>query len=135
YALPQALLLVGLIWLLWPAARRLLRESALARTGFALAVAGGFGLHLLMDYLNSYGIHPFHPFDSRWYYGDLIFILEPVFWIALGVPLAMAVRRGWLRALWLALLIAVPLYFTAKGFLAWVSFAALFALALGLGWA
>src|SRR5215218_8664646 len=38
YALPQMLLLAGLLWALWPNARRLLRESAPARIGFLLAL-------------------------------------------------------------------------------------------------
>ena len=53
YAIPQALLLAALLYLLWPGARRLLRESVSARAGFGLALVGGFGLHLAMDYLNS----------------------------------------------------------------------------------
>ncbi len=122
YALPQALLLSVMVWLCWPAARRLLRGSSNARKGFMLALAAGFGLHLGMDYLNSYGIHPFHPFDSRWLYGDMVFILEPFFWIAFGVPLAMMVARRWVRGLLLAVLIGVPLYFTLTAYLAWTAF-------------
>lgn len=125
YAIPQVILLSALLWLLWPGARQLLRQSALARIGFALSSVAGFSLHLLMDYLNSYGLHPFHPFDSSWRYGDMVFILEPVFWIAFGVPLAMMVRLRTLRILLLALLSGVPLYFTTKAFLPWTSFAAL----------
>jgi inner membrane protein len=132
YALPQAMLLAALLYLLWPAARRLLRESASARAGFGLALAAGFGLHLLMDYLNSYGLHPFHPFDSGWVYGDMVFILEPVFWVAFGIPMVLALRRRAPR--WL-LLAAAPLvlgYFGWRGFLAWQSLAALLAIALAL---
>jgi inner membrane protein len=87
YAIPQALLLMALIWALLPAARTLLRASGPARRGLAATVAAGLLLHIGMDALNSYGVHPFHPFDSRWWYGDLVFILEPVFWIAFGAPL------------------------------------------------
>jgi inner membrane protein len=130
YALPQALLLASLLWLLWPAARRLLKASVTARSGFVLSLAVGFGLHIAMDTLNSYGIHPFHPFDSRWLYGDLVFILEPVFWIAFGVPMAMMVGWRWLRVLLLALLAGVPLFFTTKGFLPWSSLATLAVLAV-----
>jgi inner membrane protein len=46
-----------------------------------------------MDSLNVYGVHPLWPFDPNWYYGDLVFIVEPVFWIGFGVPLAALVRR------------------------------------------
>lgn len=132
YAIPQALLLAGLI-LLWPAARRLLQHSAPARLGFGIVVCAGFVLHMLMDYLNSYGVHPFHPFDSRWLYGDMVFILEPVFWIAFGVPMAMMVQRLPLRILLLALLAGAPLYFTVQGYLSWASLGVLLFFAVVLG--
>ncbi len=35
--------------------------------------------HVLADYCNNYGVHPFSPFLNRWYYGDFIFIVEPLF--------------------------------------------------------
>lgn len=132
YALPQMLLLGALLWALWPDARRLLRQSATARIGFLLALAAGFALHLLMDYLNSYGLHPFYPIDPDWRYGDMVFILEPVFWLAFGVPMIMTVRRGVLR--WLLLLAPPPLlaYLSWRGFLAWESLAMLLALMAAL---
>ncbi len=133
YALPQALLLALVLWLCWPAARRLLRASARARAGWALALVVGFSLHLAMDYLNSYGIHPFHPFDSRWYFGDMVFIVEPWFWIVFGVPLAMTIAPRWLRAALLGLLVGVPLYFTVQAYLAWTSWMVLAACAAALG--
>ena len=127
YAIPQAMVLALLLYLLWPSARRLLRESASARAGFGLAIGVGFGLHLLMDYLNSYGIHPFHPFHSGWVFGDMVFILEPVFWVAFGIPMVMTLRRPTLR--WLLLSAsALALGFLAwRGYLAWQSLAALLA--------
>jgi inner membrane protein len=128
YALPQALLLALLTWALWPAARRLLRQSRAARAGWALALCTGFALHLLMDYLNSYGLHPFHPFASRWLYGDMVFILEPVFWTAFGVPMFMLLPRKWLRWALPALLAVALLLFSMRGFLAWQSLLALFAI-------
>jgi inner membrane protein len=44
-------------------------------------------LHFSMDFMNSYGVHPFWPFDSHWYYGDTLFIVEPLLWLTL-FPLA-----------------------------------------------
>ena len=41
--------------------------------------------HLVLDGWNSYGVHPFWPLTSRWYYGDAVFILEPWIWLLLGV--------------------------------------------------
>jgi inner membrane protein len=86
-----------------------------------------------MDYLNPYGIHPFHPFDSRWFYGDMVFILEPVFWVSFGVPMAMMVPLRALKILFLALLAGALLYFTLKGFLPWTALAALAGAAAMLG--
>lgn len=129
YALPQAVLIWGLIYLPWPAARTLLKESRPARHGMALAVGGGLALHILMDYLNSYGVHPFHPLDSDWYYGDMVFIVEPLFWVACGIPLAMMVRLRWMKAALIALLFGALSAFAAKGLLSWMSLAVLTGLA------
>ena len=45
--------------------------------------------HLLLDWTNSYGVHPFWPLDDRWYYGDSVFIIEPWLWVA-SVPALVA---------------------------------------------
>lgn len=127
FAVPQALLLMALVWLLWPGARRLLGASAAARTGLVAAAAIGLCMHIGFDYLNSYGVHPFYPLDARWFYGDALFILEPVLWVAFGAPLIMMVGRRFLRALFALLLAGVFAFTTAKGFLHWGSAAALVA--------
>lgn len=132
YEVPQALLLVALLWLLWPNARALLRRSGHARVGLGAAIVLGFLLHIGMDFLNSYGVHPFYPFDARWFYGDMVFIVEPVFWVAFGVPLIMAVGVPWLRWLLLAGLAGALCYFASRGYLGAVSLAALLALGAGL---
>jgi len=120
-ALPQALILCLLLWLCWPAARGLLRGSVPARVGLGVVVLAGLALHLLMDFTNSYGVHPFYPFDARWFYGDVVFIIEPLYWVAIGVPLALIVRWRWLRVAALAGLAAVLLAVTIKGYLLWSS--------------
>ncbi len=35
--------------------------------------------HPMLDYLNTYGLRPFLPFDETWFYGDALFIIDPVF--------------------------------------------------------
>src|SRR5688572_7181593 len=40
--------------------------------------------HPLMDWTNNYGIRPFLPWSGRWFYGDLVFIIDPFIWIVLG---------------------------------------------------
>lgn len=62
-------------------------------------------LHLGMDALNSYGVHPFWPWNDRWYYGDAVFIVEPLYWIA-AAPLFFLLRSVAARML-LALALTV----------------------------
>ena len=49
--------------------------------------------HITLDWWNSYGVHPFWPFDNRWFYGDAISIFEPLLWVMLGVVVAMNAVR------------------------------------------
>jgi inner membrane protein len=134
WEIPQAIALLALTWLLWPAARRLLVDNASARLATFGVAALGLLLHVGMDYLNVYGVHPFHPFDSRWLYGDAIFIVEPVFWIAFGAPLAVMASRPAARWLLFALLAGVPLYAGLAGYLHWGSLLGLALLGAVLGW-
>jgi inner membrane protein len=60
---------------------RLTDAGARARLYVLGALAGL--LHIGFDWLNNYGVHPFFPLDNRWYYGDAIFIIEPLFFAAL----------------------------------------------------
>src|SRR6266496_4192208 len=40
--------------------------------------------HPLMDWTNNYGVRPLLPWDGRWFYGDLVFIVDPYIWLVLG---------------------------------------------------
>lgn len=93
---------------LWLLTCRLLRRASgpdadwMATRGrwplLALAMAGTLS-HILLDWTNSYGVHPFWPFDNRWYYGDAVFIVEPWLWV-IGIPAVIFARRTrWARAL------------------------------------
>lgn len=55
-------------------------------------IAAALASHLLLDALNSYGVHPFSPVDSSWYYGDAVFIFEPWLWMLLGIAVAWNAR-------------------------------------------
>lgn len=121
YLLPQLLLLLLLLWVLWPAARQLLRNSVAARGGLVLAVVAGLVLHLAMDYLNVYGVHPWAPFDRRWLYGDSVFIVEPVFWALCGAPLAALLPKRWLSRAALLFLLILPAGFCLTAYLRWWS--------------
>ena len=64
---------------------RLRRRPPRARLG-GLVVASLVvsATHPLLDWTNSYGLRPLLPWDSRWFYGDLVFILDPWLWLSLG---------------------------------------------------
>lgn len=104
----------------------------------ALGVLGAT-LHILMDYGNNYGVHPFWPLDSRWVYGDSIFIVEPL-WLGIALPvLASAVQTRWFAwLLWgllgcvIALAIWLP-FVTTGGVLALAAVSGLMILASRLG--
>ncbi|MGV3593377.1 MAG: metal-dependent hydrolase [Gammaproteobacteria bacterium] len=93
-------------------------------------------LHIAMDAQNEYGVHPFWPFDNSWFYGDAIFIIEPLFWTA-AAPLAFVWRERVPRLLIaLVQIVAIALAF-GSGFVPPALGLALtaFALAmLGIGW-
>ncbi len=65
-------------WLAWKHLRPTRRDCGLLLGTAILTTA----LHLAMDYLNSYGVHPFWPAENRWTYGDAVFIVEPLYWVA-----------------------------------------------------
>ena len=91
----QLLLILGIFWL-YARRKKPNWSGADWRWFTGLAVVGCF-VHLGMDSFNVYGVHPFWPFDNRWYYGDFVFILEPLFWMALIPWLYTSVRQRWSR--------------------------------------
>lgn len=62
-------------------------------------------LHIAMDFTNNYGVHPFWPVDNRWFYGDSVFIIEPLLWAACA-PLAFIFRTHVARFAVLLLMVA-----------------------------
>jgi membrane-bound metal-dependent hydrolase YbcI (DUF457 family) len=47
--------------------------------------------HPALDFLNSYGLRPFLPWSGKWYYGDLLFIIDPY----IDVALLVGILLGW----------------------------------------
>src|SRR5437762_884620 len=56
----------------------------------------GVILHVLMDLLNNYGVRLLMPFSQHWFYGDVLFIIDPWLWIVLGAGIWFA--RQWRSA-------------------------------------
>ena len=99
--------------LLYAGAELWLRYRRLAltrRDRLELAGMSMFGtfLHLGMDFLNSYGVHPFWPVKNGWFYGDSVFIVEPLYWAATA-PLIFVVRSPVVRWGLALVLLAIPI--------------------------
>ena len=97
---------------LWPAVRGL---GSRGRGWLWGLVAVNLLGHVALDGLNWYGVHPFYPFNARWYYGDAVFVFEPVVWLMLGVAAACNARTRRVRTSIVCLLGVVFVAITAGG--------------------
>ena len=52
--------------------------------GLLLASMIAAATHPLMDWTNNYGVRPLLPWDGSWFYGDLVFIVDPYLLLILG---------------------------------------------------
>src|SRR3954470_8042617 len=64
--------------------------------------------HLVLDWTNSYGVHPFWPVDDRWRYGDAVFIVEPWLWVV-SVPALVAASTSRIARVLLSLVLLAGL--------------------------
>jgi inner membrane protein len=49
--------------------------------------------HPALDWMNSYGVRLLEPFSSRWFYGDVLFIIDLWLWLGLGFATWLSLRR------------------------------------------
>ena len=98
------------IWAHW----RKHKLSRSDRVGIAGVALLGALLHLFMDGLNSYGVHPYWPFENGWVYGDSVFIIEPLYWLS-AIPLLFTAKT------WLARIVLAIAGLTALGFGAYLN--------------
>jgi inner membrane protein len=90
--LPLALLCLALVAVIFRRAKDRLTASDYQHLGL-IALLGGV-LHVLMDFGNNYGVHPFWPVHDGWFYGDAIFIIEPWLMVAAtGMAIGVSASR------------------------------------------
>jgi len=87
------LLFTGIVMLI---ARWRRRHDIQPRQILLLAYVGVI-LHVLMDLLNNYGVRLLMPFSQHWFYGDVLFIVDPWLWIILAAGIWFARRRRSVR--------------------------------------
>jgi len=80
-----ALVTTAVVWLIHKARRKPLKPGLPPpRWGLIWLFALIADLsHLLLDYTNNYGIRPFFPFNPRWYARSIVFIIDPLIFLAL----------------------------------------------------
>lgn len=60
------------------------RAPAIKLRGLIIASLVASATHPLMDWTNNYGVRFLLPWSSRWFYGDFVFIIDPILWFVLG---------------------------------------------------
>ena len=60
------------------------RKPVIRYRGLLAASLIAAATHPLMDWTNNYGVRLMLPWNGRWSYGDLMFIVDPYFWLIVG---------------------------------------------------
>jgi inner membrane protein len=105
FLLPLIFYVVDLLW-----SRFRNQQPTVKLKGLLLASFVVSATHPLLDWTNSYGIRFLLPWNERWFYGDLVFIVDPFMWLILGGAsflLSAKTRSG--KSIWA--LVAVVLTF------------------------
>lgn len=82
------------LWLLF-AVRQRRGAPAVPTALLGALVAAAVYSHLYMDWQGSYGLRPFLPWSNRWYYGDWVAIVDPLYWLVPLIGLAWGAERHW----------------------------------------
>ncbi|HWP02496.1 MAG TPA: metal-dependent hydrolase [Gemmatimonadaceae bacterium] len=94
---------------LWARYRHRGMERTRVRLGWLWFMATlATATHLVLDWMNSYGVRLLMPLSERWFYGDSLFIVDPWILLSLGGGVLLATRKKRKGpALWALALVAV----------------------------
>ena len=80
------------------------RPPAVQFRGLLIASLIATATHPFLDWMNNYGVRPLLPWDSRWFYGDLLYIVDPFMWLLLGgASFLLTSHTKFQRTLWIGL--------------------------------
>ena len=63
--------------------------------------------HPLLDWSNNYGVRPLLPWSAEWFYGDLVFIIDPFMWVMFGGACFLLAKTRRQAIFWLVLAIVL----------------------------
>jgi inner membrane protein len=64
--------------------------------------------HPFLDWTNNYGVRLLLPWSGKWFYGDLVFIVDPFIWLVLGgAVFLLTTKRKWQLIAWSLLAIVL----------------------------
>ena len=86
--------LLAFVMLGWHRLRHGSRQnrSAVNLVGLLQLAYLGMWLHVFMDWLNSYGVRLLKPFSDHWFYGDALYIVDPILYVMFGAAIVLARR-------------------------------------------
>jgi len=88
------------------------RQPGVRLGGLVIASLLVSASHPLMDWTNNYGVRPLLPWDGRWFYGDLVYIVDPWLWLSLGgASFLLTAKTRWQSVVWGALALLATLAF------------------------
>ena len=87
-------MLAGVMYL-WGRRRKMLAaDPDLKLRGLVALCYVGSLLHVFMDWLNSYGVRLLKPFSDRWFYGDALYIVDPILDLCFIAAIVLARRAA-----------------------------------------
>lgn len=87
---------------LWSRLRH--QKTRVQLRGLLLASLIVSATHPILDWTNNYGIRFLLPWNSRWFYGDLVFIVDPLMWLFLGgAAFLLTSKTRFQRLVWLTI--------------------------------
>lgn len=94
----------------WLIARWRGRERRASFKGLLLASVLLSLSHPLLDWTNNYGVRPLLPWSGRWFYGDLVFIVDPWIWLTVGgAAFLLTAKNGRRTLIWATIALLLSL--------------------------
>ncbi len=91
------------------------RPPSLKLKGLLIASVIASASHPFMDWTNNYGVRPLLPWSAQWFYGDLVFIIDPLIWLVVGGAVFLLTSRSKKQLAFWVLLASVLSYLILFG--------------------